>query len=196
LTPAEQKIWADYLKELTDPKDKKAAEDEWNKAKTVADKRKLIADAKKMLDKKKPGPMPDDKPLTAAELKKWADYLKTLTDPKDKKDAEDEWKKAKSNADKRKLLKEIEDEVSAPATLIVSLPAKAKLTIQGSATTSTSSTRVFVSPTLKARKTYQYTLEARYTQDGETVVLKKNVKVFAGKTTRVSLNRTNVVVAK
>jgi HEAT repeat protein len=91
LTAEQQKTWSDYLATLS-PAARKKAKAEMAKAASPEDKRKLVAEVK---------------PLTEAELKKWADYLKTLTDPKDKKDAEDEWKKAKTPAEKRKLLKEI-----------------------------------------------------------------------------------------
>ncbi len=49
----------------------------------------------------------------------------------------------------------------APATILVTLPAKAKLTIDGSPTTSSSGTRTFVSPPFARGSTYIYTLRAQ-----------------------------------
>jgi len=47
---------------------------------------------------------------------------------------------------------------AAPATLVVSLPADARLIIDGEATTSTTARRTFVSPELAPGKTYSYNL--------------------------------------
>lgn len=74
------------------------------------------------------------------------------------------------------------------ATVVVSLPANAKLTIDGTATTSTSDVRTFETPELVAGKTYAYTLEATFQQDGKSVVVSKKVKIEAGKTATVDLN--------
>src|SRR5437667_464985 len=52
----------------------------------------------------------------------------------------------------------------APATILVSLPAEAKLTVDGTTTTSTSATRLFVSPALEQGKEYFYTLQADLTR--------------------------------
>lgn len=80
-----------------------------------------------------------------------------------------------------------EASLAAPASLFVTLPAEAKLTIDGDATTSVSTERVFVSPTLEAGKTYTYTLQAEFARDGKAVVVSKDVKVSAGATVNVSL---------
>ena len=58
----------------------------------------------------------------------------------------------------------------APATLIVSLPADAKLTIDDSPTASTSAERTFVSPTLKPGQDYNYTLKAEMVRDAQVGV--------------------------
>lgn len=78
------------------------------------------------------------------------------------------------------------------ATVVVTLPADAKLTIDGDATTSTSSERTFETPDLVAGKSYAYTLEATFQQDGKAVVVSKKVKIEAGKTATVDLNPTPV----
>jgi uncharacterized protein (TIGR03000 family) len=75
----------------------------------------------------------------------------------------------------------------APATIIVSLPANATLTIDDAATTSTASPRVFTSPVLPAGKDFHYTLKAQYVRAGQPVVLSREVTVRAGEETRVNL---------
>jgi uncharacterized protein (TIGR03000 family) len=75
-----------------------------------------------------------------------------------------------------------------PATLIVSLPAEARLTVDGAATQSTSSTRVFASPALEQGKDYHYNLKAELVRDGRTLAATKSVTVRAGDETRVSLD--------
>src|SRR5262249_52156555 len=77
----------------------------------------------------------------------------------------------------------------APAATVVSLPADAKLTIDGAATASTSARRVFVSPALTPGKAYSYILKAEFTKDGKTVAVRKDVTVRAGQETSVSLGR-------
>jgi uncharacterized protein (TIGR03000 family) len=78
-------------------------------------------------------------------------------------------------------------EAEAPATIIVTVPAAAKVTIDGVATTSTSSRRVFVSPELSSEKEYHYTLQAEFEQEGKPVSVKKVVAVRGGRQTEVSL---------
>jgi uncharacterized protein (TIGR03000 family) len=75
----------------------------------------------------------------------------------------------------------------APATVIVSLPADAKLTFDGTVTKSTSATRVFTSPALQVGEVYYYNLKAEVVQDGKTITLAKTVAVRAGNETSVSL---------
>src|SRR2546426_118647 len=57
-----------------------------------------------------------------------------------------------------------------PATIIVSLPANARLLIDGNSTSSTSARRIFTSPTLQPGADYVYTLRAEIIRDGQTVV--------------------------
>lgn len=84
-----------------------------------------------------------------------------------------------------------------PVTLIVSLPADAKLTIDGYQTTSTSGERTFISPSLKAGKDYTYTLKAEVVRNGQTQAVTQQVKVRAGEETRVTLDiPTNAVASR
>jgi uncharacterized protein (TIGR03000 family) len=77
---------------------------------------------------------------------------------------------------------------SAPARLSVSLPAEARLTIDGVATRSTGSARTFVTPTLPAGKNFSYTLGAVINgKDGKPLSWAQKVKVRAGKTTTVTM---------
>ncbi len=73
----------------------------------------------------------------------------------------------------------------APATLIVSVPAEARLTVDGQITSSTSTQRVFVTPALSLDRVYNYTIEAEYVRDGKLVKISKEVAVKAGDETRV-----------
>jgi len=76
----------------------------------------------------------------------------------------------------------------APATIVVSLPADAKLTIDDEATTSTSDHRVFVSPNLPSGQEFHYTLKAEIKVDGKAQVVSQIVTVRAGEQTSVQLS--------
>jgi uncharacterized protein (TIGR03000 family) len=80
-----------------------------------------------------------------------------------------------------------ESMVPAPATIVVDLPADAKLLIDNEATSSTGANRVFQSPTLNPGKEYQYTLTAQVVRDGKSVKAEKVVTVKAGQATSVAL---------
>jgi uncharacterized protein (TIGR03000 family) len=86
--------------------------------------------------------------------------------------------------------------VPAPATLIVSLPADAKLMVDGTATTSTSAERTFVSPTLNPVSVYSYTLKAEFMKDGQMMSVTKVVEVRAGLETRVTIEASEAVASK
>ena len=84
-------------------------------------------------------------------------------------------------------------DTSAPAFLVVSVPAGARLSIGGEATTSTATPRVFVSPALNFGRDYLYTVQVEFQKDGKTVKVSKEVAVKAGEETRI--NFTNEVAA-
>lgn len=73
------------------------------------------------------------------------------------------------------------------AKLYVTLPANAKLTIDGTPSVSTSETRVFESPSLTPGKTFYYVLKATVVRDGKTETVTKEVVVRAGEETRVKI---------
>jgi uncharacterized protein (TIGR03000 family) len=84
----------------------------------------------------------------------------------------------------------------APATVVVTLPAEAKLTVDGQPTTSTSTRRVFVSPALTPGNEYTYTLKAEFAQDGKPVQVTKEITVRAGLETKVTIEGPATGVAK
>lgn len=73
------------------------------------------------------------------------------------------------------------------ATLIVTLPADAKLTIEGTPTTATSGRRVFLSPPLEAGKEYVYNLKAEAMINGKPTEVTRAVTVRANESTNVDL---------
>jgi uncharacterized protein (TIGR03000 family) len=77
--------------------------------------------------------------------------------------------------------------IGTQATLIVSLPEDATLTIDGEATTSTSAQRVFVTPDLEQGKEYEYTLKAKVQRDGKVEIATTKVTFRAGETKPVEL---------
>jgi uncharacterized protein (TIGR03000 family) len=84
---------------------------------------------------------------------------------------------------------------AAPATLVVTLPADAKLLIDDAATISSSARRVFVSPALQAGREYTYSLKAEFTKNGKTVVVSKDINVTAGAEIAVTMEETLAGVA-
>jgi uncharacterized protein (TIGR03000 family) len=99
----------------------------------------------------------------------------------DKKDGKKEEKK-KSEGD------DDQTSISAPATIVVTLPADAKLTIGDTLTQSTSAVRTFSSPALDRGQDYYYTLKAEVVRDGRTVTTSKQVTVRAGSESRVTID--------
>jgi uncharacterized protein (TIGR03000 family) len=76
---------------------------------------------------------------------------------------------------------------AAPATVLVRLPADARLTIDGDATASTGAARRFASPPLAAGRTYYYTLTAEVLRDGRRLTVTHRVAVRAGQESAVEL---------
>jgi len=77
--------------------------------------------------------------------------------------------------------------VNAPATIVVSLPKDAKLTIDDTLTSSTSAQRVFASPSLEAGMEYYYTLKGEMIRDGQSITTTKTIAVHAGEQANVEL---------
>jgi uncharacterized protein (TIGR03000 family) len=78
-------------------------------------------------------------------------------------------------------------QVDAPATIYVTLPADAKLSIDDNVTSSTSTMRVFASPVLKTGMEYYYTLKGEVIRDGQPVTTTKQIAVHAGEEARVEM---------
>jgi uncharacterized protein (TIGR03000 family) len=102
----------------------------------------------------------------------------------------------KKPEDKKPEDKKPVGEISAPATLIVNLPAEAKLLVDGNVTKSTSAERVFVSPALIPGQLYNYTLKAEFNKDGRPVTVTKTVQVRAGLETRVTIEESEAVASR
>jgi uncharacterized protein (TIGR03000 family) len=82
-----------------------------------------------------------------------------------------------------------------PATIIVSLPADAKLTFDGNVTNSTSARRTFTTPALDVNGEYVYTLRAEIVREGRSIVETQQVTVRGGQTSEVPFNFTSQGVA-
>jgi uncharacterized protein (TIGR03000 family) len=82
------------------------------------------------------------------------------------------------------------------ATIVVSVPANAKVTIDGQATVSTTATRYFQTPSLTAGKSYAYTVEAAFVKDGAPVKVSKKVNFKAGDTVRCDLTSDTAVASR
>ena len=85
---------------------------------------------------------------------------------------------------------------AAPATVVVRLPAGARLTVDGTPTHSTGATRSFQSPPLEPGRTYHYTLEAEVVQGGQTLTVAREVAVRAGQDSEVRFNPAAFQVAR
>jgi uncharacterized protein (TIGR03000 family) len=84
----------------------------------------------------------------------------------------------------------------AAATIVVNLPADAKLLFDNEPTTSTGDSRVFVSPTLNPGREYHYTLKAQAVREGKPVTVERVIAVRAGETTPASLTLPGASVAQ
>jgi|GEM_PF-6769725 len=77
---------------------------------------------------------------------------------------------------------------TAPAQVVVQLPADAKLTFDSHPTKSTDMQRWFITPPLEFGKSFHYTLRADFRRGAENVTLTKVISVRAAHRTSVSLN--------
>lgn len=78
-------------------------------------------------------------------------------------------------------------EAKAPARVTVSLPADARLYVDGVRCSLASERRSFDSPPLELGRTYAYTLRAEIVRDGQTRVTSRRVAVRGGEEVRVDL---------
>jgi uncharacterized protein (TIGR03000 family) len=82
------------------------------------------------------------------------------------------------------------------ATIVVTLPADAKLTIDGHPTTLSTETRRFVTPRLKVTSNYQCVLQAEIVRDGVRRIVTRTVPVRANEEIHVALDFTSAVAMK
>jgi len=76
--------------------------------------------------------------------------------------------------------------VPTSGTIVVTLPAGAKLTVDGYVTQQTTAQRRLVTPALPQGQEFTYTLVAETTQDGQPVTQTQRVTVRAGQQTPVN----------
>lgn len=84
---------------------------------------------------------------------------------------------------------------SAPASVVVYLPAGAELTIDDQPTTSKGDVRIFATPSLAAGENFGYDLKAAYIVDGQLRTVNKRVTVRAGEETAVDFRPSSVTIA-
>ena len=75
----------------------------------------------------------------------------------------------------------------APASLVVHLPADARLTIDGYAPRSTSGTRWFITPPLEPGRTFRYELRAELERGSQRLTQTREVAVRAGQQSEVTI---------
>jgi len=85
---------------------------------------------------------------------------------------------------------------AAPARITITVPSDARVSIDGTATISTETTRTFESPILMTGKSYTYTFQAEFVRDGKNVVVTRNVQVKAGSDITVSLESESAVASR
>jgi uncharacterized protein (TIGR03000 family) len=84
----------------------------------------------------------------------------------------------------------------APATIVVSLPADARLTVDGAATVARSALRTFQSPPLERGHAYYYILRAETVRNGQTLTATQQVVLRAGQESHVALEPSGTSVAR
>jgi uncharacterized protein (TIGR03000 family) len=80
-------------------------------------------------------------------------------------------------------------ETAAPATITVVVPASATITFDGNPTKEAGTERVFFTPPVPAGKTFDYTIVARWTANGQPVEKVRTVNVAGGASVRVDFLR-------
>ena len=85
--------------------------------------------------------------------------------------------------------------VPTPGTIVVTLPADAKLSIDGYVSNQTSGQRRLVTPAIQPGQEFTYTLVAETTQNGQAVSQTQLVTVRAGQQTPVSFNFSTIPTA-
>jgi len=81
------------------------------------------------------------------------------------------------------------------ATIVVTLPADAKLYFEGKQTTMSSNKRQFFSPELKPGIDYNYTVKCEIVRNGKAETKTETVSVRAGKVSKISFDFPMTAVA-
>jgi uncharacterized protein (TIGR03000 family) len=79
------------------------------------------------------------------------------------------------------------DEVRQAATIVVAVPADAKLSFDGAPTRQTGAIRTFTTPALPAGKDYSYEIKVEAMRQGKPAMHTRRVTVRAGETTRIEI---------
>jgi len=86
--------------------------------------------------------------------------------------------------------------IFAPATIVVNLPTGARLSVDGTPTSSTSERRTLVTPSLEVGENYVYTLRAEFVSNGQTMTQSQQVTVMGGQTSRVQFDFSQNVASR
>jgi uncharacterized protein (TIGR03000 family) len=97
--------------------------------------------------------------------------------------------------DKDKGDKNDKDEVSQPATVVISAPRDVTVTFNGQVTNRTSEVESFQTPNLTPGRSYAYQVKAEAVRDGKKVTRSKRVLVRAGGRSRVDFTDMDTVAA-
>jgi uncharacterized protein (TIGR03000 family) len=192
ISPEEMHDWMEYIDAL-DEQDKDFAMYTWCKA-DCKGRKFLLGQVMVMRPVKAYVPEPiDPKKIDKAD-KDDKDPKKIEKDDKDDPKKIEKDKKDKTDKDTSAIRSRpgaqpvaFRQEIAAPATLIVSLPAEARLKVGGHVVKAAGGVRTLRSPALEPGKAYEYTLEADLEQDGRTRVVRQVVEVRAGAEVRVKL---------
>jgi uncharacterized protein (TIGR03000 family) len=90
----------------------------------------------------------------------------------------------------------LESRRKAPATVLVKVPANARLSVNGLPTAIKGSEQLFATPDLEAGRTYAYNFQVETVQDGKTVSRTRRLIVQAGQRTEVDLNEAQADTAR
>ena len=85
--------------------------------------------------------------------------------------------------------------LSDSASIRVTLPADAVLTVDGARTQSVSANRLFVTPALRSGVTLYYVFTAQIVRQGQTIVQTQTVPVQAGQETQVQFQFADVALS-
>jgi uncharacterized protein (TIGR03000 family) len=83
-----------------------------------------------------------------------------------------------------------------PANLVVTLPADARLFVDGHETKSTTGERLLTTPDLQPGREYSYTLRAEVTRGGKVHEASQRVTVRAGQQTQVDIQIPEAVASR